>query len=87
VPSLVPFTRIASGKARYSALSYVPTPLRAPGRRAGHDVRRGDPRPILFATGRLCGGLTSLVTGGFETLVEAGLTSRIPYFESSTSSS
>jgi ketol-acid reductoisomerase len=81
VPSLLAVEQDASGKARELALSYA------------HAIgaTRAGVLPTTFSEETetdlfgeqvvLCGGLTSLVQAGFETLVEAGYQPESAYFE------
>jgi ketol-acid reductoisomerase len=81
VPSLIAVHQDASGKARTLALSYA----------HGIGATRAGVLDTTFAEETetdlfgeqvvLCGGLTSLVTAGFETLVEAGYQPESAYFE------
>ncbi len=81
VPSLIAVHQDATGKARALALSYA----------HGIGATRAGVLDTTFAEETetdlfgeqvvLCGGLTSLVTAGFETLVEAGYQPESAYFE------
>ncbi len=81
VPSLIGVHQDATGKARALALSYA----------HGIGATRAGVLDTTFAEETetdlfgeqvvLCGGLTSLVTAGFETLVEAGYQPESAYFE------
>ena len=81
VPSLVAVSQDASGKARQLALSYA----HALGEtRAGvlETTFEEETETDLFGEQVvLCGGLTALVTAGFETLVAAGYQPESAYFE------
>ena len=81
VPSLVAVSQDASGKARQLALSYAHA-LGAT--RAGvlETTFEEETETDLFGEQVvLCGGLTALVTAGFETLVAAGYQPESAYFE------
>jgi ketol-acid reductoisomerase len=81
VPSLVAVSQDASGKARDLALSYAHA-LGAT--RAGvlETTFEEETETDLFGEQVvLCGGLTALVTAGFETLVAAGYQPESAYFE------
>jgi ketol-acid reductoisomerase len=81
VPSLVAVAQDASGKARQLALSYAHA-LGAT--RAGvlETTFEEETETDLFGEQVvLCGGLTALVTAGFETLVAAGYQPESAYFE------
>ncbi len=81
VPSLVAVAQDASGKARDLALSYADA-LGAT--RAGvlQTTFEEETETDLFGEQVvLCGGLTALVTAGFETLVGAGYQPESAYFE------
>jgi len=81
VPSLVAVSQDASGKARQLALSYADA-LGAT--RAGvlETTFEEETETDLFGEQVvLCGGLTALVTAGFETLVAAGYQPESAYFE------
>jgi ketol-acid reductoisomerase len=81
VPSLIAVAQDATGKARDLALSYA----------HGIGATRAGVLDTTFAEETetdlfgeqvvLCGGLTALVTAGFETLVEAGYQPESAYFE------
>jgi ketol-acid reductoisomerase len=81
VPSLVAVAQNASGKARELALSYA-NALGAT--RAGVLDTTFDEETETDLFGEqvvLCGGLTSLIMAGYETLVEAGYQPESAYFE------
>jgi ketol-acid reductoisomerase len=81
VPSLIAVHQDASGKARQLALSYAHA-LGAT--RAGVLDTTFDEETETDLFGEqvvLCGGLTALVTAGFETLVNAGYQPESAYFE------
>src|SRR3981081_4717648 len=81
VPSLIAVAQDASGKARELALSYANA---IGATRAGvlDTTFEEDTEPELFAEHVvLCGGLTSLIMAGYETLVEAGYHPKSAYFE------
>jgi len=81
VPSLIAIDQDASGTAKALALSYA----RANGgTRAGviETTFRDECETDLFGEQAvLCGGLTALITAGFETLTEAGYPPEMAYFE------
>ena len=81
VPWLVAVDQDASGNAQDIALSYASA---IGGGRAGiiETTFREECETDLFGEQAvLCGGLTSLIKAGFETLVEAGYAPEMAYFE------
>src|SRR5919106_5797944 len=81
VPCLVAVHQDATGKARELAISYADA---IGGTRAGvlETTFEEETETDLFGEQVvLCGGLTSLVQAGFETLVEAGYQPESAYFE------
>ena len=81
VPALIAVEQDATGKAKDLALSYAAA---IGGARAGiiETTFREETETDLFGEQVvLCGGLTSLVQAGFETLVEAGYQPEMAYFE------
>lgn len=81
VPSLIAVYQDASGNAKDIALSYASA---NGGGRAGviETSFREETETDLFGEQTvLCGGATSLVQAGFETLVEAGYAPEMAYFE------
>jgi ketol-acid reductoisomerase len=81
VPSLIAVYQDASGQAKDIALSYASA---NGGGRAGiiETSFREECETDLFGEQVvLCGGLTSLIQAGFETLVEAGYAPEMAYFE------
>jgi ketol-acid reductoisomerase len=81
VPCLIAVDQDSSGKARELALSYADA---IGGTRAGvlETTFAEETETDLFGEQVvLCGGLTSLVQAGFETLVEAGYQPEMAYFE------
>ncbi len=81
VPSLIAVHQDASGQARDIALAYASA---NGGGRAGviETSFREECETDLFGEQVvLCGGLTSLIQNGFETLVEAGYAPEMAYFE------
>ncbi len=81
VPCLIAVAQDASGKAKDLALSYASA---IGGARAGvlETTFKEETETDLFGEQVvLCGGLTSLVRAGFETLVEAGYQPESAYFE------
>jgi ketol-acid reductoisomerase len=81
VPCLIAVAQDATGKARELALSYADA---IGGTRAGvlETTFEEETETDLFGEQVvLCGGLTSLVRAGFETLVEAGYQPESAYFE------
>ena len=81
VPSLVAVQQDPSGNALEIALSYASA---IGGGRAGviETTFQEECETDLFGEQVvLCGGLTSLITAGFETLVEAGYAPEMAYFE------
>ena len=81
VPCLIAIQQDASGSARATALSYASA---IGGGRAGviETTYKEETETDLFGEQTvLCGGLTSLIQAGFETLVEAGYAPEMAYFE------
>ncbi len=81
VPCLVAVHQDRSGNARALALAYASA---IGGGRAGilETTFKEETETDLFGEQAvLCGGLTSLITAGFETLVEAGYAPEMAYFE------
>lgn len=81
VPCLFAVHQDASGKARERAMAYAKG---IGGTRAGilETSFREETETDLFGEQVvLCGGLTALIKGGFETLVEAGYQPELAYFE------
>ncbi len=81
VPSLIAVHQNASGKAKEIALSYASA---NGGGRAGiieTNFREETETDLFGEQAVLCGGATSLVQAGFETLVEAGYAPEMAYFE------
>jgi len=81
VPALIAVHQDATGKAKAIALSYAEA---IGGARAGviETTFTEETETDLFGEQVvLCGGLTSLVQAGFETLVEAGYQPEMAYFE------
>ncbi|MBI3895410.1 MAG: ketol-acid reductoisomerase [Acidobacteria bacterium] len=81
VPSLIAVAQDASGKAQDYALAYA---YGIGSTRAGvvKTTFREETETDLFGEQSvLCGGLTSLMKAGFETLVEAGYQPEMAYFE------
>jgi ketol-acid reductoisomerase len=81
VPSLIAVFQDASGKAKETALAYAKG---IGGTRAGvfETTFKEEVETDLFGEQTvLCGGCTSLVKAGFETLVEAGYSPEMAYFE------
>jgi ketol-acid reductoisomerase len=81
VPSLIAVHQDVSGKAKETALSYASA---NGGGRAGiiETSFKEECETDLFGEQVvLCGGITSLIQAGFETLVEAGYAPEMAYFE------
>ncbi len=81
VPSLIAVYQNASGKAKENALAYAKG---IGATRAGviETTFKEETETDLFGEQAvLCGGVTSLIKAGFETLVEAGYQPEIAYFE------
>ncbi len=81
VPALIAVGQDASGGAKELALSYAAA---IGGGRPGifETTFREETETDLFGEQVvLCGGLTALITAGFETLVEAGYAPEMAYFE------
>lgn len=81
VPSLIAVHRNASGKAKELALSYAKA---IGGTRAGvfeTNFKEETETDLFGEQAVLCGGLSALIKSGFETLVEAGYSEEMAYFE------
>ena len=81
VPSLLAVAQDASGKAKDYALAYA---YGIGSTRAGvvkTSFREETETDLFGEQSVLCGGLTSLMKAGFETLVEAGYQPEMAYFE------
>ena len=81
VPCLIAVAQDASGNAQDIALSYASA---IGGGRSGiieTNFREECETDLFGEQAVLCGGLTSLVMAGFETLVEAGYAPEMAYFE------
>jgi len=81
VPTLIAVHQDASGKAKELALSYASA---NGGGRAGvieTNFREETETDLFGEQAVLCGGATSLVMAGFDTLVEAGYAPEMAYFE------
>lgn len=81
VPTLVAVYQDASGKAKDIALAYA---CAIGGGRAGiiETTFKEETETDLFGEQAvLCGGVSALITAGFETLVEAGYAPEMAYFE------
>lgn len=81
VPALIAVQQNASGKAKAIALAYAKG-IGALRTGVIETTFKDETETDLFGEQAvLCGGLTSLVTAGFETLVEAGYPPEMAYFE------
>jgi len=81
VPCLIAIHQNASGHARDIALAYASA---IGGGRAGiieTNFREETETDLFGEQAVLCGGLTSLIQAGFDTLVEAGYAPEMAYFE------
>ncbi|MBN1542641.1 ketol-acid reductoisomerase [candidate division KSB1 bacterium] len=81
VPNLIAVAQDASGKAQAIALAYSKG---IGGTRAGvieTSFREETETDLFGEQAVLCGGIWELIRSGFETLVEAGYTPEIAYFE------
>ncbi|WP_020411465.1 ketol-acid reductoisomerase [Microbulbifer variabilis] len=81
VPTLIAVYQDASGKAKELALSYASA---NGGGRSGiieTNFREETETDLFGEQAVLCGGVSALVTAGFETLVEAGYAPEMAYFE------
>lgn len=81
VPALIAVYRNVSGKAKELALSYAKG---VGGTRAGvfeTNFREETETDLFGEQAVLCGGLSALIKAGFETLVEAGYSEEMAYFE------
>ncbi|WP_444892749.1 ketol-acid reductoisomerase [Microbulbifer sp. TRSA001] len=81
VPTLIAVYQDATGKAKDLALSYASA---NGGGRSGiieTNFREETETDLFGEQAVLCGGVSALVTAGFETLVEAGYAPEMAYFE------
>lgn len=81
VPALVAVKQNVTGKAKDLALSYAKA---VGGTRAGvfeTNFREETETDLFGEQAVLCGGLSALIKAGFETLVEAGYSEEMAYFE------
>ncbi len=81
VPALIAIYQDPSNKTKQMALAYA---RGIGGTRAGvleTDFREETETDLFGEQSVLCGGLTSLITAGFETLTEAGYSPEMAYFE------
>jgi ketol-acid reductoisomerase len=81
VPALIAVHRNASGKAKELALSYAKA---VGGTKAGvfeTNFKEETETDLFGEQAVLCGGLSALIKAGFETLVEAGYSEEMAYFE------
>lgn len=81
VPCLIAIHQDASGKAKEIALSYASA---VGGGRSGiieTNFKEECETDLFGEQAVLCGGITSLIKAGFETLVEAGYSPEMAYFE------
>jgi len=81
VPSLIAVYQDASGKARDVALSYAAANGGTKGGVIETSFREETETDLFGEQAVLCGGLSALITAGFETLVEAGYAPEMAYFE------
>lgn len=81
VPALIAIYQNASGKAKELALAYAKG-IGAAGAGIFETTFKEETETDLFGEQTvLCGGLTSLIKAGYETLVEAGYQPEMAYFE------
>jgi len=81
VPALIAVERDASGQAKQLALAYAKA---IGGTRAGvleTSFKEETETDLFGEQAVLCGGVSSLIQAGFETLVEAGYQPELAYFE------
>jgi ketol-acid reductoisomerase len=81
VPALIAVHQDKTGKARDVALSYAAAIGAARGGVIETSFREECETDLFGEQVVLCGGLTALIQGGFETLVEAGYAPEMAYFE------
>ena len=82
VPALIAIQQDATGHAHEFALWPTPTASARPAPAFCRPRFKEETESDLFGEQTvLCGGLTSLIKKGFETLVEAGYAPEIAYFE------
>jgi ketol-acid reductoisomerase len=81
VPSLIAVYQDKSGKARDLALSYAAANGGTKGGVIETSFREETETDLFGEQVVLCGGLTALIKNGFETLVEAGYSPEMAYFE------
>lgn len=81
VPTLIAVHQNKSGKARDLALSYAAANGGTRGGVIETSFKEETETDLFGEQVVLCGGLTSLIQAGFETLVEAGYAPEMAYFE------
>ena len=81
VPSLIAIEKDASGKARDIALAYAKGIGAAKAGVIETNFKEETETDLFGEQVVLCGGLTSLIKAGYETLVEAGYQPEMAYFE------
>ena len=81
VPALIAIHQDPSGKCREVALAYAASIGSARSGVIETSFREETETDLFGEQAVLCGGLTSLITAGFETLVEAGYSPEMAYFE------
>src|SRR3954464_11209840 len=81
VPGLVAVHQDASGKARDLALAYAKGIGCTRGGVIETTLKDETETDLLGEQSVLCGGVTELVRGGYETLTDAGYDPRLAYFE------
>ncbi len=81
VPSLVAVHKDNSGKARELALSYAKANGGSRGGVIETNFREETETDLFGEQAVLCGGIVELIKAGYETLVEAGYSPEMAYFE------
>ena len=81
VPSLIAVQQDASGRAKDLALAYADGIGGTRGGVIETSFREETETDLFGEQAVLCGGLTSIIKTGFETLVEAGYSPEMAYFE------
>jgi len=81
VPSLIAVYRDNSGKAKNLALSYAKANGGSRGGVIETNFREETETDLFGEQAVLCGGIVELIKAGYETLVEAGYSPEMAYFE------
>jgi ketol-acid reductoisomerase len=81
VPSLIAVYQDRSGKAKHLALSYAKANGGSRGGVIETNFREETETDLFGEQAVLCGGIVELIKAGYETLVEAGYSPEMAYFE------